>query len=193
MAIPATAGFDMKAALWLRVSDPSQSTDNQVPALEAFAERRALEVVKCYRVTESGWKGAQQKHLSQVYADARLGKFEVLLVWALDRLSREGVGPTLEVVHRLGKAGVEVWSLQEPWLETSGELRDLLLAMVGWVANYESKRLSERTLAGLDRARADGKRLGRPPGQKDTKKRKKSGYFRRWSEQRETNVSENGK
>ena len=171
----------MKAALWLRVSDPSQTTDNQLPGLEAFAERRGVDVVRTYPVTESAYRGAHQKALTEVYKDARAGRFDVLLVWALDRLSREGVGPTLEIVNRLGKAGVEVWSLQEPWLETSGELRDLLLAMVGWVAQYESNRRSERTLAGLGRARANGAKLGRPVGAKDRKKRRRSGYFARFA------------
>ena len=172
---------NVKAVIWLRVSDPGQHTDNQRPALEAFAERRGLDVVRTYTVTESAWRGAHQRHLSEVYNDARAGRFQFLLVWSLDRLSREGVGPTLEIVNRLGKSGVEVWSLQEPWLETSGELRDLLLAMVGWVAKYESNRRSERTKAGLERARANGATLGRPVGSKDTKRRRRSGYFQRYA------------
>ena len=86
------------------------------------------------------------------------------------------------IVNRLGKSGIEVWSLQEPWLETSGELRDLLLAMVGWVARYESNRRSERTLAGLARARANRAKLGWPQGSKDRKRRRRSGYFQRYAE-----------
>ena len=170
-----------KAAIWLRVSDPGQHADNQRPALEEYGERRGCEVTRVYEIQESAWRGAHQKALTEVYKDARAGRFDVLLVWALDRLSREGVGPTLEIVNRLGKAGVEVWSLQEPWLETSGELRDLLLAMVGWVANYESNRRSERTLAGLARARANGAKLGRPQGSKDRRKRSRRGYFLRYT------------
>lgn len=170
-----------RVAIWLRVSSGEQHAENQLPDLQAWAARRGWEVVQVYRITESGWKGAQQKHLSRVYHDARQRKFGVLLVWALDRLSREGVGPTLEIVNRLGKAGVEVWSLQETWLETSGELRDLLLALVGWVARYESNRRSERTRAGLQRAVANGSKLGRPAGSKDTKKRSRRGYLLRYA------------
>ena len=175
-------GFEVKAAIWLRVSTGEQHTDNQLPDLRAYGERRGCEVVKVYQVQESAWRGAHQKALTEVYKDARAGRFTVLLVWSLDRLSRKGVGPTLEIVNRLSKAGVEVWSLQEPWLETSGELRDLLLAMVGWVAQYESNRRSERTLAGLNRARANGAKLGRPQGSKDKKKRRRSGYYARYAE-----------
>ena len=170
------------AAIWLRVSDPGQHTDNQLPDLLAWAERRGLEVVRVYQVQESAWRGAHQKQLTQVYKDARAGRFKTLLVWALDRLSREGPLATLEIVHRLGQSGVQVWSYQEPWTEAGGELLDLLLAIAGWVARMESNRRSERTKAGLARAVAQGKRLGRPPGSKDKKKRSRRGYLLRWAD-----------
>jgi DNA invertase Pin-like site-specific DNA recombinase len=141
----------VKVGILVRVSDPGQHTDNQLSDLLAWAERRGLEVVVTYESQESAWKGAQQKQLTQVYQDARTGKFQVLLVWALDRLSREGPLATLEIVHRLGQSGVQVWSLQEPWTEAGGDLLDLLLAIAGWVARMESNRRSERTKAGLKR------------------------------------------
>ena len=170
-----------KAAILARVSDAGQHSENQFPDLIAWAQRRGLEVVVTYQFQESAWKGAHQKQLTQVYRDARAGKFQVLLVWALDRLSREGPLATLEIVHRLGQSGVQVWSYQEPWTEAGGELLDLLLAIAGWVARMESNRRSERTKAGLARAVAEGKRLGRPKGSKDSKKRKRSGYFSRYA------------
>ena len=102
-----------KVAILCRVSDPGQQTDNQLGALTAWAERRGFEVAVTYQFQESAWKGAHQKQLSQVYRDARIGKFQVLLVWALDRLSREGPLATLEIVHRLGQSGVQVWSYQQ--------------------------------------------------------------------------------
>jgi len=172
----------VKVGLLVRVSDPGQHTDNQLSDLLAWAERRGLEVVTTYQFQESAWKGAHQKQLAHVYQDARAGKFQVLLVWALDRLSREGPLGTLEIVHRLGQSGVQVWSLQEPWTEAGGELLDLLLAIAGWVARMESNRRSERTKAGLKRAVNQGKRLGRPPGSKDRKKRSRRGYLLRWAD-----------
>ncbi len=171
-----------KAGILLRVSDSGQHTENQLPDLQAWASRRGLEVVQVYELQESAWRGAHEKMLSQVYRDARQGKFQVLLIWALDRLSREGPLATLEIVHRLGQAGVQVWSFQEPWTEAGGELLDLLLAIAGWVARMESNRRSERTKAGLQRAVSQGKRLGRPPGSKDRKKRSRRGYLLRWAE-----------
>ena len=102
-----------KAGVLLRVSDSGPHTENQLPDLQAWASRRGLEVVQLYELQESAWRGAHEKMLSQVYRDARQGKFQVLLIWALDRLSREGPLATLEIVHRLGKAGVQVWSYQQ--------------------------------------------------------------------------------
>ncbi len=172
----------IRACILVRVSDPGQHTDNQMSDLIAWAERRGLEVVTTYQFQESAWKGAHQKQLTQVYQDARIGKFQVLLVWALDRLSRQGPLATLEIVHRLGQSGVQVCSFQEPWTEAGGELLDLLLAIAGWVARMESNRRSERTKSGLQRAVSQGKRLGRPPGSKDRKKRSRRGYLLRWAD-----------
>ncbi len=160
----------------LAVAGPGMCPQSrEVAQLRTLAARRGLSIVAVYRVEESAWKGAHIKALSQVYDHARAGKFKVLLVWALDRLSREGPLATLQIVDRLGRSGVHVISLQEPWTEAAGELRDLLLAIVGWVARYESTRRSERTKAGLARATAHGKRLGRLPGAKDKRRRRRGG------------------
>ena len=179
-----TAGYggcSLKAAIWARVSTTEQETANQVRVLEEWAQKRGLEVVKVYQVEESAWQGKHLQALAQVYADARQGQFQCLLVWALDRLSREGPLATLEIVHRLGQSGVQVLSYQEQWTEAAGEMRDLLLAIAGWVARMESIRRSERTRAGLARDVAEGTRLGRPPGAKDRRKRGRSGYLLRWA------------
>ena len=173
---------DGRVALWLRVSTGDQETENQALALRELAERRGMVIVAEYRVQKSAWRGAHQKALGEVYADARRGRFNVLLVWSLDRLSREGPLATLEIVDRLGRSGVQVISREEGWTEGAGELRDLLLAIAGWVARMESNRRSERTKAGLERARSQGKRLGRPPGSKDRRKRSRRGYLLRFAE-----------
>ncbi len=77
--------------------------------------------------------------------------------------------------------GVQVISLKESWMETDGPMQELLLAVFGWAAQYESRIKSERTLAGLARARAEGKNLGRPKGSKDKEKRSRRGYLQRWA------------
>ena len=176
-------GSPARAAIWSRVSSDEQECENQVLQLRAFAERRNLEIVSIYRVEQSGFRGEHRHALDRVMAEARSRRFSVLLVWSLDRLSREGPLATLQLMDRFARLDVHVVSLQEPWTEVGSELRDLLLALVGWVARYESQRRSERTRAGLQRAVAEGKRLGRPPGSKDRRRRRRSGYFRRYADQ----------
>ncbi len=99
------------------------------------------------------------------------------MVWALDRLSREGALAILSLVNKLSSYGVKVLSYQESWTEAPGELAELLYAITGWVARMESQRRSERTRAGLARVKAQGKRLGRPPGSKDKRKRRRRQRF----------------
>jgi len=171
----------MKAALWLRVSDPSvQTVENQRPELEAWAQRLGMEVTKVYQVEGSAWKGAHRKLLAEAQSDARRGLFSVLLVWALDRLSREGIVATLEAVHGFERQGCQVWSLQQSWTQQpESRMHDLLLSLYGWIAQEESHVRSERTKAGLARLKAQGRTLGRPVGSKDGHQRKRSGYARR--------------
>lgn len=152
----------MRAAIWARVSTDGQETENQVRQLRDLAERRGMQVVAVYQVEVSAWKGWHRKDLGQVLRDAQDHRFDVLLVWALDRLSREGPLETLQIVDRFGRAGVQVVSLQESWTEVGGEMRDLMVALVGWVARFESRRRSERVKAGMERARIQGKAIGRP-------------------------------
>ena len=95
----------------------------------------------------------------------------------MDRLSREGALAILSLVQKLSACGVKVLSYQEAWTEAPGELAELLYALTGWVARMESQRRSERTKAGLARVKAQGKRLGRPAGSKDKKKRRRRPRF----------------
>ena len=85
------------------------------------------------------------------------------------------------MVATLKAYNCRVISLQESWTELPGELGEVLYAIAGWVARMESERRSERTLAGLARAVKGGKRLGRPKGRKDKKKRKRTGYLMRYA------------
>lgn len=173
-------------AIWARVSTDEQETSNQLAELRQWAARRGLEVAAEYVVDgASAWKGEHREQLSQAIADARLGKYDVLLCWALDRLSREGVEETLGLLRRFHEAGAPVWSLREPWTETADpRLAELLGAIYAWMAAEESRRRSERIKAGLDRRRRDGKPIGRPFGAKDRRPRRRSGYVARWERDR---------
>ena len=163
----------MKPRIYTRVSDPSQDPTNQILQLTSWAKSRGWGSPEVYTETESAWKAGHQKVLAALIEDARKQKFDTLLVWALDRLSREGSLAILSLIHRLNSYGVKVISYQESWTEVPGELAEVLYAIAGWVARMESQRRSERTRAGLQRVRAAGKRLGRPAGAKDKRRRKR--------------------
>lgn len=163
----------MKAAIYIRVSTQEQNADNQLPALEAMAARRDYSLISTYRENETAWHAGHQKELARLLVDARQGKFQILLVWALDRLTRQGALAILELVNRLKTYGVKVISSEEPWTDAPGELGEILYAMTGWIANFESKRRSSRTIEGLLRAKRNGEKLATRG--KDQKKRLKRG------------------
>ena len=170
-----TRGVTVKAALYLRVSTQEQSTDNQLPALEAYAASRGYEITEVYREEASAWRDGHQRELARLLDDVRRGKrrYEVLLVWSLDRLSRLGSLAVLTLMDSLKGYGVKVESLQEPFTSLPYGFDSVIYSFLAWVAKFESDRRSERTKAGLARTKADGTRLGRPPGRKDSKKRRK--------------------
>lgn len=170
-----------KAAIYIRVSSEEQDASNQLPALKDLAARRGFEVGEVYSEAETAWRAGHQGELARLIEDARKARFKVVLVWALDRLSREGPAAMLAVIDKLKAYGVRVISYQEAWTEAPGELGELLYAITGWVARMESQRRSERTKAGLERVKANGKVLGRPMGRRDSGKRSRRGYFRRYA------------
>jgi DNA invertase Pin-like site-specific DNA recombinase len=111
--------------------------------------------------------------LAQLREDAVRGGFDTILIWALDRLSREGPLKVLQLVQWFGKHGVKLMSYQEPWTWTDGPMAELLYSITAWVAKYESERRSERTKAGIARkkAQAGGKLQTRGPDKKKRKRR----------------------
>lgn len=106
------------AAVYVRVSAKEETVANQELELRRWATRVGLEVVKVYADTASGSRG-DRVALSVVLAGAHRRKFDILLIWSLDRLSREGVGPMVRCMDQLRAAGVRVQSNQETWVDTA--------------------------------------------------------------------------
>lgn len=161
-----------RAVIYARVSTTQQELENQLQAIRQYADGK-YHIVGIYQEEESAWKAGHQAQLKQLTKDARAGKFKVVLVWSLDRLTRGGALAILSIIQKLGTYGARVISLQESWTEAPGELAELLYAIAGWAARMESQRISERTKAGLARAAQQGHHPGRPKGVKDRKRRKK--------------------
>ncbi len=162
-----------KAAIYARVSTEEQTTSNQIAHLRGMAEARGFDLVNVYQENGTAWKNGHQVELQKLITSAQRGHFNVVLVWALDRLTREGPLACLTLVNKLSSWGIKLLSYQEPWTDAPGELGELLFALTAWVARYESQRRSERTRAGLDRKKAEGFTLGRPPGSRDKRQRRR--------------------
>lgn len=156
-----------RVALYARVSTDSkrQEPESQLAQLRAWCERIGYRIVGEYVDHESGAKGINGRTAyAQLFADAARREFDMVLVWALDRFSRSGLAATVIDLQRLSSHGVAFHSLTEPHLSTDNELvRDVLLAVLASLAKLERQKIAERTRAGLERARAKGKRLGRAP------------------------------
>jgi len=154
-------GKTLRAAVYLRVSkgDGTQSTDNQRPEVERLIAARGYTIAHTYEEQASAVK--HRPAYEQMMTDAKRGKFTVLGVWAIDRFGRSLVG-NLQDILELDRVGVHIISVRETWLDTGGPVRSLLVAVFSWAAEQERARLIERTKVGLDRARRQGVKLGRP-------------------------------
>ena len=148
-----------RGALYLRVSTGEQHAENQRPEVEQIAAARGLDVVM--QEEEAASTRYKRPAFDRIMTAARGRKVDVVVIWALDRLGRSMVG-NLEAVLELDRLGVEVVSVREPWLDTQGPTRSLLVAIFSWVAEQERDQRSARTKAGLARVVKSGRTLGRP-------------------------------
>jgi DNA invertase Pin-like site-specific DNA recombinase len=178
------------AGAWYRVSTGHQDSENQVPDVQRFAAHHGYTITQTYEVAESAWNGGRdggeyKRAMRRALDDAHRGEFSVLIVWALDRITREGAEGALRIIRQFRERGVAVVSVKESWLNGTPEIQDVLVAFAGWMAQQESARRSERIRAGLERRRSAGLPVGRQPGATDRKPRKRSGYVARWEHERD--------
>src|SRR6516225_3943842 len=151
----------MKVAIYTSVSGKSNRQDaaNQSLQLIEYCQRQGWEFIE-YTDRMSGTR-ADRAAFVQIFEDARLKRFDLVLFWALDRFSREGTLKTLEHLQRLDSYGVAWKSFTEQYLDSTGMLRDAVIAILAKIAKQEHARLSERVVAGLRRAKRESKVLGR--------------------------------
>jgi DNA invertase Pin-like site-specific DNA recombinase len=150
----------MKAAIYARVSTRDQDNDNQLLQLRQFATGQGWEIVAEYCDEISG-STSQRPQFQRMFEDASRRNFDILLFWSLDRLSREGVLETLQHLNRLTSYGIGWRSYTEMYLDSTGIFRDAVIGILAAVAKQERVRRSERTHAGLEKARSKGAVLGR--------------------------------
>jgi len=151
-----------RAAIYVRVSTDKQTIDNQVAALRQIAERRGWEVVEQY--SDAGISGAKGRDrrpgLDQMLKDASRRKFDVIMAWAIDRLGRSLID-LLGTIQTLEACGVDLY-LDQQAIDTTTPAGKLMFQVCGAFAEFERNMIQQRIHAGLKRAVAQGKTLGRP-------------------------------
>jgi DNA invertase Pin-like site-specific DNA recombinase len=156
----------MRVAIYARVStdDKGQDPENQLRELRTWATNSGHAIAREYVEHESGRKGAEKrKEFALLFDDAARRKFDCVVFWALDRFSREGMAQTIAYLQRLNSYGVSFHSYTEPHLATDNELvRNILLVLLSSLAKVEAQKISDRTKAGMARAKAKGIKIGRP-------------------------------
>ena len=147
-----------RAAIYLRVSTIDQHPETQLYDLRALADQRGYEIVMEYRDTICGAK-SKRPGLDRMMSDARRGRFDVVVVWAFDRMARS-VRHFLEVLDDLNHLNIEFVSRQEN-IDTGGPLGRAMIVIVGAIAELERNLIIERVRAGMRRAKLEGRHIGR--------------------------------
>jgi DNA invertase Pin-like site-specific DNA recombinase len=151
-----------RAALYLRVSTDKQTVQNQREALTAIATQRGWQIVAEYNDAGiSGAKGRDDRPgLDKALRDATRAKYDVLMVWAIDRLGRS-LQDLLATMQTLEAGKVDLF-IDRQALDTTTPTGKLMFQMCGAFAEFERALIVQRVNAGLARARKAGVRLGRP-------------------------------
>ena len=148
-----------RAALYLRVSTVDQHPETQLLDLRQMASQRGFEIVQEFTDRISGAK-ARRPGLDEMMRDARRGRFDVVLVWACDRIARS-TRHFLEVLDELNRLNIEFVSFREQ-IDTGGPLGRAIVVIIGAIAELERNLIIERVRAGMRRARLEGRPIGRP-------------------------------
>ncbi len=150
-----------KNVLYARVSGGKQEALNQLLQLREYVAKKGGKIVKEYVDIISG-KEKSRPAYDQMFKDASKRLFDVVVFWDLSRFSRAGTLFTLQKLKELESHNVEWESYQEQYLRSTGDFKDVVISIMATLAKIEREKISERTKAGLQRARLEGKILGRP-------------------------------
>jgi DNA invertase Pin-like site-specific DNA recombinase len=149
-----------RAALYLRVSTVDQHPETQLHDLRQMASQRGYQIAAEFTDRISGTK-ARRPGLDQLMTGARRGQFDVVLVWASDRIARS-VKHFLDVLDEFNRLNIEFVSFREQ-IDTGGPLGRALVVIIGAIAELERNLIIERVRAGMRRARLEGRHIGRNP------------------------------
>ena len=149
-----------KVALYFRVSTTIQTIENQRLELEKYCERQGWVIVKTYNDTGISGSKSDRPALNEMLQDASKNKFQVLVVWKIDRLARSTMD-LLNILMTLKNNGVDFCSTTQA-IDTTTSYGKMVMTFLGAIAEFERDTIIERVNAGLSRAKANGVILGRP-------------------------------
>jgi DNA invertase Pin-like site-specific DNA recombinase len=146
----------MRAALYLRVStrDGKQDPDNQRLQLHQLCKAQGWEIGAEYTDHETGSE-SERVEFRRMLQDASTRRWDMLIFWSLDRFTREGTLATLKYLELLESYGVRWRSFTEPWIDSAGPFRDVIISLLASLAKQERIRIRERVAAGLERYRQE--------------------------------------
>ena len=167
----------MKTAIYCRVSTDKQEAQNQLIQLREYCNKQKYNIFKEYTDIISGKENSRPAY-DQMFLDAHKKLFDTVLFWDLSRFSRAGTLYTLQKLKELENLRIDWISYQEPYFRSAGQFKDVVVSIISTIAKIEREKISERTKAGLYRAKKKGTKLGRPKGGTDKKKRVRR-YFKK--------------
>lgn len=170
----------MKTAIYCRTSTRDQHPENQKVELEKYAKGMGYDY-EIFVEQESTRKTRPIKN--KIFQDAIRKKYDLIITWKLDRWARS-LQELINDFDILKSNNVQFYSYKEGIKLDNNPANNLMISIIGALAQFERDVIRERTLAGLDRTKANGTRLGRPKGSKDKGRRRTSGYLLRWQKEK---------
>ncbi|MBT6051178.1 MAG: recombinase family protein [Candidatus Scalindua sp.] len=157
-----------RVAIYVRVSTKDQSVDMQLNDIEGYSKERGLNIFNIYK--DSGVSGTKETRpaLGELMNDAKKRKFDMVLVWRFDRFARS-TKHLVTALHEFRHLGIDFISFQEN-IDTSSPLGEAIFTIISAMSKLERDIIAERVKGGLRKAKANGKKLGRPKNIVDTEK-----------------------
>ena len=164
-----TKGLEMskKIAIYARVSTDKQSTENQLLELRSLCIKLGYTIVQEY--TDNGISGAKSRDerpaLNELLRDASRRQFEMVMCWSIDRLGRS-LQNLVEILNELQALKIDLYFLQQA-MDTTTPSGRMIFSVFGAIGEFERNLIRERVMAGQQRAKANGVKLGRPSKMND--------------------------
>lgn len=157
----------MRCAIYTRVSTGSQETSNQLHTLREIAKMKGLTIVKEY--TDDGISGAkgrdQRKGFDELLKGATRKEFDVILVWSVDRLGRN-LQDLISFLNEIHSVGCDLF-IHQSGIDTTTPTGKMMFGILSVFADFERSMITQRTRAGMERAKREGKKIGRPSNLND--------------------------